>query len=245
MSASGGSSSSTTFSPTLGAELAQAKSRDEIRAKVLGKSAEIFGSELSILALLDPSLGRDPVHVREGRRTRELPIKLAGRGRFASARLSGEAAPEDSVFAAWAQDLGQELGAQLGVVSHMAAPLRTPTGILGGLFVAWRSAITRFSPEQQRLLGVVAGTAGASLGNLQARAETDHSLRAAARRARGLGAPGRADHRPYRGRPDPRGGARGGPGPRRPGRGRLRRARGGPLDGQPHRRARRRPPPPS
>jgi ligand-binding sensor protein/sugar diacid utilization regulator/putative methionine-R-sulfoxide reductase with GAF domain len=161
---------------TLGAELAQAKSRDEIRAKVLGKSAEIFGSELSILALLDSSSDAIHVHVRDGRRTHELPIKLAGRGRFASARLSGEAAPEDSVFAAWAQDLGQELAAQLGVVSHMAAPLRTPTGILGGLFVAWRSAITRFSPEQQRLLGVVAGTAGASLGNLLARAETDHSL---------------------------------------------------------------------
>ncbi len=161
---------------TLGAELAQAKSREEIRAKVLGKSAEIFGAELSILALLDPSSDVIRVHVREGRRTRELPIKLAGRGRFASARLSGEAAPEDSVFAAWAQDLGQELAAQLGVVSHMAAPLRTPAGILGGLFVAWHSAITRFSPEQQRLLGVVAGTAGASLGNLLARVETDHSL---------------------------------------------------------------------
>jgi ligand-binding sensor protein/GAF domain-containing protein/sugar diacid utilization regulator len=162
---------------TLGAEVAQAKSREEIHAKVLGKSAEIFGSELSILALLDASSDTIQVQVREGRRTRELPIKLAGRGRFASARLSGEAAPEDSVFAAWAQDLGQELAAQLGVVSHMAAPLRTPTGILGGLFVAWRSEITRFSPEQQRLLGVVAGTAGASLGNLMARAETDHSLR--------------------------------------------------------------------
>ena len=60
----------------------------------------------------------------------------------------------------------------------MAAPLRTPTGVLGGLFVAWRSAITRFSPEQQRLLGVVAGAAG---GEPRATCwpgrETDHSLR--------------------------------------------------------------------
>ena len=162
---------------TLGTELAQAKSRDEVRAEVLGKSSEIFGSELSILALLDPSSDAIQVYIREGRRTRELAIKLTGRGRFASARLSGEAAPEESVFSAWAQDLGHELTAQLGIVSHMAAPLRSPNGVLGGLFVAWRSAIARFSPEQQRLLGVVAGTAGASLDNLLARAETDHSLR--------------------------------------------------------------------
>jgi ligand-binding sensor protein/sugar diacid utilization regulator/transcriptional regulator with GAF, ATPase, and Fis domain len=162
---------------TLGTELAQAKSRDEVRTQVLGKSAEMFGSEISILALLDQASDAIGVHVREGRRTRELAIKLGGRGRFASARLSGEAAPEDSVFAAWAQDLSEELARELGVVSHMAAPLRTPTGIFGGLFVAWRSPITRFSPEQQRLLNVVGGAAGASLGNLLARAETDDSLR--------------------------------------------------------------------
>jgi ligand-binding sensor protein/sugar diacid utilization regulator/transcriptional regulator with GAF, ATPase, and Fis domain len=162
---------------SLGTELARAKSRDEVRAQVLGTSADMFGSEVSILALLDQSSDAIQLHVREGRRTRELSIKLAGRGRFASARLSGEPAPEDSVFAAWAQDLSEELARELGVVSHMAAPLRTPTGVLGGLFVAWRSAVTRFSAEQQRLLNVVAGAAGASLGNLLARAETDHSLR--------------------------------------------------------------------
>ena len=161
----------------LGTELAQAKSRDEVRARLLGKTSEIFGSELSVLALLDQSPDAIQAHVREGRSTRELTIKLVGRGRFASARLSGETAPEDSVFAAWAQDLVQELARELGVVSHIAAPLRTPAGILGGLFVAWRTEIHRFSSEQQRLLGVVAGAAGASLGNLLARAETDHSLR--------------------------------------------------------------------
>ena len=59
----------------------------------------------------------------------------------------------------------------------MAAPLRTPSGVLGGLFVASRTASHPFSGEQERLLGVVAGAAGASLGNLLARAETDHSLR--------------------------------------------------------------------
>lgn len=81
------------------------------------------------------------------------------------------------MFAAWADDLVHELARELGVVSYMAAPLRTPTGVLGGLFVAWRSAINRFSSEQQRLLGVVPGAAGTGLGNLLARAETDHSLR--------------------------------------------------------------------
>jgi ligand-binding sensor protein/GAF domain-containing protein/sugar diacid utilization regulator len=162
---------------SLGTELAQAKSREEVRGRLLGKASEIFGSELSVLALLDLSSDTIQVHVREGRSTRELPIKLAGRGRFASARLSGETAPEDSVFAAWAQDVFDELAGELGVVSYIAAPLRTPTGVLGGLFVAWRTAIDHFSAEQQRLLGVVAGAAGASLGNLFARAETDHSLR--------------------------------------------------------------------
>jgi ligand-binding sensor protein/sugar diacid utilization regulator len=162
---------------TLGTELAEAKSRDEIRTRVLGRSAEMFGSDLSILALLDQSSDSIQVHARDGRRTRELSIRLAGRGRFASARLSGEPAPEVSVFAAWAQDLSDELARELGLVSHMAAPLRTPVGTLGGLFVAWRSAITPFSLEQQRLLGVVAAAAGASLGNVLARAETDDSLR--------------------------------------------------------------------
>jgi len=161
----------------LGTELAQAKSRDEVRARLLGKSSEIFGSELSLLALLNQSEDAIQVHVKEGRGTRELSIKLVGRARFASARLSGETAPEDSVFAAWAQDLFHELSQQLGIVSYIAAPLRAPTGVLGGLFVAWRSAINPCSPEQQRLLGVVADAAGATLGNLMARAETDHSLR--------------------------------------------------------------------
>ena len=162
---------------TLGGELAQARSGDEIRAPLLSKTAEIFGSELSVMAMLDQSSDAIQVHVREGRSTRELSIKLEGRGRFASARLSGETLPEDSVFAAWAQDVVHELARELGVVSYLAAPLRSPAGVLGGVFVAWRTAIDRFSPEQQRLLGVVSGAAGASLGNLLARAETDHSLR--------------------------------------------------------------------
>ncbi len=162
---------------TLGTELAQAKSREEARARLLGKASEIFGSELSVLALLDPSLDAIQVHVKEGRGARELSIKPLGRGRLASARLSGETGTEGSVFAAWAQDLSDELGRELGVVSYLAAPLRTPTGVLGGLFVAWRTAIHRFSAEQQRLLSLVAGAAAASLDNLLAMAQTDHSLR--------------------------------------------------------------------
>lgn len=162
---------------TLGAELAQAKSRDAVKTRLLGKTSEIFGSALSFLALVDQPRDAIQVHVREGRSTRELTIKLVGRARFASARLSGEATPEDSVFAAWAQDLFHELAHQLGVVSYIAAPIRTPTGMVGGLFVAWRTAVDRFSSEQQRLLEVAAGAAGASLSNLLAMAETDHSLR--------------------------------------------------------------------
>jgi ligand-binding sensor protein/sugar diacid utilization regulator/GAF domain-containing protein len=161
----------------LGTHLAQAKSRDEVRTRLLGKTSEIFGAEISVVALLDESPDAIQVHVREGRSTRTLSIKLVGRGRLASARLSGETSPENSVFAAWTQDLFDYLGRELGVVSYLAEPLRTPTGILGGLFVGWRTAIHRFSSEQQRLLGVVAGAAGASLGNLLARAETDHTLR--------------------------------------------------------------------
>ncbi len=162
---------------TLGTELAQAKSREEARARLLANASEIFGSELSVLALLDPSLDAIQVHVKEGRGARELTIKPLGRGRLASARLTGETGTEDSVFAAWAQDLSDELARELGVVSYLAAPLRTPTGVLGGLFVAWRTTIHRFSAEQQRLLGLVAGAAAASLDNLLAVAQTDHTLR--------------------------------------------------------------------
>ena len=78
---------------TLGTELAHAKSRDDVRAGLLGKTSEIFGSELSVLALLDQSRDTIQMHVREGRGTRELSVKLVGRGRFASARLGSEAAP--------------------------------------------------------------------------------------------------------------------------------------------------------
>ncbi len=128
---------------TLGTELAHAKSRDDVRAGLLGKTSEIFGSELSVLALLDQSRDTIQMHVREGRGTRELSVKLVGRGRFASARLGSEAAPEDSVFDAWAQDVSDELSRRLGVVSYIAAPLRTPSGVLGGLFVASRRPATR------------------------------------------------------------------------------------------------------
>jgi ligand-binding sensor protein/sugar diacid utilization regulator/GAF domain-containing protein len=160
----------------LGTELGQATSQEKARAQVLGRASELFGSELSVLALLDPSLDAIGVHVREGRSTRELSITPFGRGRLASARLSGETRADDSVFAAWAQDLFDELARRLGVVSYLAAPLRTPTGVLGGLFVAWRSAIHAYSAEQQRLLGVVAAAAAISLDNLRAMAQTDHSL---------------------------------------------------------------------
>ncbi|MDQ6820234.1 MAG: PocR ligand-binding domain-containing protein [Actinomycetota bacterium] len=162
---------------SLGGELAQAKSPEEIRVRLLGKTSEIFASELSILAMLNQASDAIQIHVREGRSTRELSIKLAGRARFASARLSGETAPEDSVFTAWAQDVIRELARELGVVSYIGAPLRSAAGVLGGLFVAWRTEIERFSPEQQRLLSVVAGAAGAALSSFLARAETDHSLR--------------------------------------------------------------------
>ena len=125
---------------TLGTELAQAKSRRRESRAVLGKSARHLR-----LGAQHPGPARSLVATRSrctsarAGGTRELSVKLAGRGRFASARLSSEAAPEDSVFAAWAQDVSHELSRQLGVVSYIAAPLRTPSGVLGGLFVASRT----------------------------------------------------------------------------------------------------------
>jgi sugar diacid utilization regulator/GAF domain-containing protein len=160
---------------TLGTELAQAKSHEEARARLLGRASEIFGAELSALALLDPSLDAAQVHVKEGRSSHQLKVKTLDL--VASATLSAETGTEDSAFAAWAQDVQEQLGRELGTVSYLAAPLRTPTGVLGGLFVAWRSAIHRFSAEQRRLLGLVAGAAAASLDNLLAMAQTDHTLR--------------------------------------------------------------------
>jgi sugar diacid utilization regulator/GAF domain-containing protein len=161
----------------LGPELAESSSREQVWERLLGRASEIFGAELSLVALLDDSPDAIRLRVREGRRTRELSISLAGRGRFASARLGGETAPEGSVFGAWAQEVFDQLAVRVGTVSYMAAPLSSAGGVLGGLFVAWRTRIDRFSDEQRRLLGLVAGAAGASVGNLIARAETDHSLR--------------------------------------------------------------------
>ena len=127
--------------------------------------------------MLDQSRDAIQTHVREGRTAHALSIKLEARGRLAAARLTGETRPENSVFDAWAQDLAQALSRKLGIVSHMAAPVRTPSGVVGGLFVAWRTDIRRFSGEPKRLLEVIAAEAGTSFTSLLAGAETHGSLR--------------------------------------------------------------------
>lgn len=161
----------------LSAELARAQSLDEVRARILARTSEIVGSDLCAVAMLDHGHDKIVLQVREGRTARELAIGLGARDRLVTARLISETTPEESVFQAWVEQLAPALAAQLGVVSHFAAPVRTPSGVVAALVVGWRSGIRAFSSEQRRLLGVIAAEVGASFASLLARAETDHSLR--------------------------------------------------------------------
>jgi sugar diacid utilization regulator len=63
------------------------------------------------------------------------------------------------------------------MTSWLAEPLPTPAGSLGGLFVAWRSPGVQPSPEQRRILRVLAGAAGTALARFAASTATDSRLR--------------------------------------------------------------------
>ena len=72
----------------------------------------------------------------------------------------------------------EALGPATDTGSWLAEPLPVAGGALGGLFVGWRGSGFEASPEQARVLRVLAGGAGSALGRFAASSATDATLRA-------------------------------------------------------------------
>ncbi|MDX6723482.1 MAG: hypothetical protein QOD73_1886, partial [Solirubrobacteraceae bacterium] len=160
----------------LGSALVAAADAEGVRDALITRTPAVMGADTAFVAMLDPGSDVIEVAFRQGRATRSLDLALSGGGRLAAARLRVEQAPKRSVFDAWAEDTWREVSARLGLGSYLAEPLSTPGGIVGGLFACWSAPVESFSDEERHALGVVAGTAGASLGRFASQAETDSSL---------------------------------------------------------------------
>ena len=159
----------------LGTELIAAGDAAAVRARLLERTAEIVSADACFIALLDEGPDAIGVELREGSATKELTLKLEGGARLASVRLRGEPAPDRSVFDTWSREVFRTAGT--GLTSWLAEPLPAPLGALGGLFVAWRSPGVEPSPEQRRILRVLAGAAGTALARFAASMATDSTLR--------------------------------------------------------------------
>lgn len=159
----------------LGTELIAAPDPDAVRATLLERTAEILSADACLIALLDDGPDAIGVELRRGSEVDERTLRLEGGARLASVRLRGEPAPDRSVFDTWSREVFGAVGD--GLTSWLAEPLPTPVGALGGLFVAWRSAGVQPSPEQRRILRVLAGAAGTALARFAASMATDSTLR--------------------------------------------------------------------
>jgi ligand-binding sensor protein/sugar diacid utilization regulator/GAF domain-containing protein len=161
----------------LGTELVTAGDAAEIRARLLARTPEILSSDSCFIALLDQGPDAIAVELRQRSRSEELTIKLAGGARLAAVRLRDEAAPDRSVFDTWSEQVVATVMPDGGPTSWLAEPLRVPGGVLGGLFVGWRSRQVEATEEGRRILEVLAGSAGTALERFAASRATDSTLR--------------------------------------------------------------------
>jgi ligand-binding sensor protein/sugar diacid utilization regulator len=161
----------------LGTELVTARDAEDVRDRLLARTAEVLAADVCLIALLDQGPDAITVELRQGPRSEERTIKLEGGARLASVRLRGEPTPDRSVFDTWSQGVVAALGPDAGVASWLAEPLPLPVGALGGLLVGWRSPQAQPSPEQRRILRVLAHSAGTALGRFAAHLATDSTLR--------------------------------------------------------------------
>jgi sugar diacid utilization regulator len=162
----------------LGTELVTARDAAEIRGRLLARTPEILNGDACFIALLDRGPDAIAVELRERSHAEVRTLQLQGDARLATLRLRDEAAPDRSVFDRWTESVVAALGSDTGIGTWLAEPLPVSGGALGGLFVGWRSLGFEPSPEQARVLSVVAGSAGSALGRFAASMATDSSLRA-------------------------------------------------------------------
>ncbi len=157
--------------------LTTARDASEVRERLLERTPEVLFADSCFIALLDRGPDAIAVELRDGAHTSESLIELQGGARLASVRLRGEPSPDRSVFDTWSQAVVRQVHPDAEGTSWLAEPLPLPVGMLGGLFVAWRAPELGPSPEQRRILGMVAGAAGTALARFAAHLATDTTLR--------------------------------------------------------------------
>ena len=161
----------------LGTELVTARDADEVRKRLLARTPEIFSADACFIALIGQGPDAIPVELRYGPRIEQRTLKLRGGARLAAVRLRDEAAPDRSVFDSWSAEVFASVGPGAGLTAWLAEPMPAPSGALGGLFIGWRSGAVAPSPEQRRILRVLAGSAGTALSRFAAHMATDSTLR--------------------------------------------------------------------
>lgn len=161
----------------LGTELVAAHDAAEVRAQLLARTSEIVGADACFVALLSEGPDAIAIELRQRSHREERTVALDGGARLATLRLRDESAPDRSVFDSWSGDVFEAVGPDTGLATWLAEPLPVPGGALGGLFVAWRSEAVEPTPEQSRILSVIAGSAGSALGRFAASMATDSTLR--------------------------------------------------------------------
>ncbi len=161
----------------LGTELLTAHDAAEVRERLLARTPEMLGAESCFIAGLDGGPDAIAVEYRERAHGESRTLRLHGDARLATLRLRDEAAPDRSVFDRWSEGVLAEIDPAAGVRTWLAEPLPASAGALGGLFVGWRSPGHKPSPEESRVLKVLAGAAGTALGNFAASQATDSKLR--------------------------------------------------------------------
>jgi ligand-binding sensor protein/sugar diacid utilization regulator len=161
----------------LGTELVSAHDAVEVRAQLLARTPGILGADACFVALLDEGPDAIAVELRQRSHGEQRTVALEGGARLATLRLRDEAAPDRSVFDSWSGDVFDAVGRDAGLATWLAEPLPVSGGALGGLFVGWRSREVVPTPEQSRILRVIAGSAGSALGRFAASVATDSTLR--------------------------------------------------------------------
>ena len=171
----------------LGTALVDARDEEEVAERLLARTPAVFSAPAAWIATLDG--GPDAIEVRLGRggpSGRRLTVHLDGPARVAALRLRDERAPDSTLFDAWARGVFAAVARDAGLASFAAEPLTVGDGTLGGLFAGWTKPDVRPSEEHRRMLGVLAGAAGASLARFAAHQQTDSSLRARVAELEGL-----------------------------------------------------------
>ena len=161
----------------LGTELVTAHDATEVRGHLLARTPEILGADACFIALLDQGPDAIAVELRQRSHSEECTLQLQGGARLATLRLRDEAAPDRSVFDSWSASVFAAIGPDAELTTWLAEPLPVPGGAIGGLFVGWHAPDTEPSPEQSRILGVLASSGGSALGRFAASMATDSTLR--------------------------------------------------------------------